>query len=292
MYVKIKMGDVMANYEGKTIRDIFIIKRNEKNLEKVKGKGGIDPVYDCKCLLCGKIFSRSIGKIKNNVYGNCGCKSLQYDLAGKKFGLLTAIRPLGLNKHKEKIWECVCECGEIVYKTSFALRKVIKTGCKKCQNKHTGEKNRKGYRYSTRLFECWVNMKTRATNVKQDISNRYINRGIDICEEWAKDYYTFEKWALENGYQENLTIDRIDNNKGYSPENCRWADKIQQANNRRSNRMIEYNGEIDTLANWSRRFNVKYSALSYQLGKGLTLDKALEVIYDNSSGYKATDTQR
>ena len=154
----------------------------------------------------------------------------------------------------------------------------------------TGERNRKGYHYSKRLFECWVNMKTRTSNVKQDKNNRYVNRGITICDEWANDYYVFEKWALENGYEENLTIDRIDNNKGYSPDNCRWANATQQANNRRTNRMIEYNGEIDTLANWARKFNVKYSSLQHQLDKGLSFEKALEVCYDNSSRHKTTST--
>lgn len=279
----------MADYTGKTIRDIFIIRRNKENLQKTKGKGGIAPIYDCKCLLCGKEFSRDIYGIKNNVYGNCGCESLQYDLKGKKFGLLVAIKPLGLNKHNEKIWECVCECGEIVYKTSSALRKTIKTGCKKCQNKIVGEKNRKGCHHSKRLFECWVNMKTRATNLKQDKNNRYINRGITICDEWKNDYYAFEKWALENGYQDDLTIDRIDVNGNYEPNNCRWANATQQANNRRNNKMIEYNGEIDTLANWSRKFNVKYSSLQYQLSKGLSFEEALGVCYENSSRHKTTN---
>lgn len=276
----------MADYTGKTIRDIYIIKRNEENLQKAKNKkSGVDPVYDCKCLLCGKEFSRRISAIKRNVYGNCGCKSLQYDLEGKKFGLLTVIKPIGLNARKEKIWECVCECGEVVHRTSYSLRKIIKTGCKNCQNKIVGEKNRKGHHYSKRLFECWVNMKTRATNKNQDVNNRYVNRGITICDDWAKNYYSFENWALENGYEENLTLDRIDNNKGYEPNNCKWSNKTQQANNRRTNKIIEYKGKKDTLANWCRNLNVKYSKIQYLLSKGISMEKALEIYYDNNSRY-------
>lgn len=101
-----------------------------------------------------------------------------------------------------------------------------------------------------------------ATNYK-----RYGGRGITVCDEWQK-YVNFRKWALENGYDDSKSIDRIDNNKGYEPNNCRWTDATGQANNRTTNAIYEYNGEKHTLSEWARIYGIKYKFLHKKIHSG------------------------
>lgn len=100
----------------------------------------------------------------------------------------------------------------------------------------------------TRLYSIWKAMKTRCNNPNFHAYNRYGGRGIKVCPEWENDFSVFRNWALENGYQDSLTIDRIDNDKGYSPENCRCVTYKTQANNTRRNVVISYNGETGTIS--------------------------------------------
>ena len=156
--------------------------------------------------------------------------------------------------------------------------------CIKCGIKAIALKNTKYKIYSKRLHECYVNMKTRVTNKKQDSYNRYVNRNISMCDEWFNDYSAFQKWALENGYQENLTLDRIDNNGNYCPENCRWVDRVIQANNRRTNVILEMNGIKDTMANWSKKLNIPYYILQRK-HKNNSLEEIVDE-YNNNPRYK------
>lgn len=96
----------------------------------------------------------------------------------------------------------------------------------------------------------------------------YGGRGICMCDEWKDSFSTFYSWAIENGYKEGLSIDRIDVDGNYCPENCRWANSKTQANNRTSNKYLEINGETHTLAEWAERFGVSRSTMSSRLKNG------------------------
>lgn len=277
------------DYSGFVYGDIKVIKRAEGDLEKCREtmlkKGRTkNPVYTCECLLCGKIFDRDIYAIKGNKYKNCGCNTLQYDLRDKRFGKLIAKEPIGLNNHKEMKWLCFCDCGNTHTTTSNLLRKGITTQCRVCAIKQIGEKNKKHEVVSKRLYRCYANIKTRCTNKKQDPYNRYINRGIDMCEEWKQSYVSFQDWAIKNGYSDNLTIDRIDNNGDYEPNNCRWVDRKVQSNNRRTNRILEYKEEKDTISNWSSRLKIPYHYIQYRLKKELSLEDIVNEF--NNTGHK------
>lgn len=118
----------------------------------------------------------------------------------------------------------------------------------------------------TRLFKIWDNMIQRCTNEKYPRYQNYGGRGISVCEEW-KEYTNFRDWAKTNGYSDQLTIDRIDNNKGYFPSNCRWTTYTAQNNNQRSNCLITYQGETNTMAEWSRKLGICYETLKARLKK-------------------------
>ena len=123
-----------------------------------------------------------------------------------------------------------------------------------------------------RIHNIWYLMKYRCENPSSPAYKNYGGRGIKVCEEWAEEYdgyFRFKQWSLEHGYTEELTIDRIDNDGDYSPDNCRWVGVAEQANNKRTNIMIEYDGKIQTLSQWSRKLGISMKNLHnriYRLG--------------------------
>lgn len=121
-------------------------------------------------------------------------------------------------------------------------------------------------RKEERLYSIWGSMRNRCKNKNNANYLRYGGRGITICKEW-NDYLTFKKWALENGYNDTLSIDRIDNNGNYEPSNCRWADRIMQANNKRNNHLITFNGETHTAAEWSKLTGIHYRTILSRLNR-------------------------
>ena len=120
----------------------------------------------------------------------------------------------------------------------------------------------------TRLYNIFQGMKKRCYNKHRKDFYEYGGRGISICDEWLNDFQTFYDWSMSNGYDDNLTIDRIDNDKGYSPANCRWVDIKTQSNNTRKNVYLGYNGETMTLAEWSRKLNINRNTLKARYRKG------------------------
>lgn len=126
-----------------------------------------------------------------------------------------------------------------------------------------------------RIRKCYVHMKDRCYNPKDKRYERYGGRGITICDEWLNDYSAFENWALSNGYSDDLTIDRIDNDGNYEPNNCRFVTVKENNNNRSSNKRFTYNGKTQTLVKWCEEYNMNYGTVICRLRAGWGFPKAL-----------------
>lgn len=205
------------------------------------------------------------------------------DLTGKRFGRLTVI---GIDDRdtRKTFWNCVCDCGNIKAVRSDSLQsgRILSCGClKKEQDRKNlvNEEMKKvkefGGKFAhLRIHETWAGMKSRCMNPNDIRYSDYGGRGITVCDEWENDFFAFYKWAMANGYSDDLTIDRIDNEKGYSPDNCRWASVQDQARNRRSNINITIGNATKTLTEWCEIFEMPYSRVyaRYTRNESITLD--------------------
>ena len=130
---------------------------------------------------------------------------------------------------------------------------------------------------NTRLYCIWVSMKQRCYNHNNKDFRKYGERGIKVCDDWKNNFISFYDWSINNGYQENLTIDRINNNEDYEPNNCRWTDVKTQSNNRRTNIMLEYRGKRQSLTQWANEYNINPSTFNDRLERGWTMEQALTI---------------
>lgn len=185
-----------------------------------------------------------------------GRKSL--DLIGQRFGRLTVVC-----KNDERydgrhtFWKCKCDCGnEIVVRKDSLLNGHSKScGCYLQERYRDGHLKTHGMK-NTRIYRTWRSMKDRCTNKNCSNYNRYGGRGITVCDEWLHDFEKFYDWAMENGYSDDLSIDRINVNYGYCPENCRWVSILEQNYNKRNNIIISVYGERLTIKEISEKYNI------------------------------------
>ena len=129
---------------------------------------------------------------------------------------------------------------------------------------------------NTRLYHIWQNMKKRCYDSTNKDYARYGQRGIKICKRWLNDFSSFYEWSYKHGYNDTLTIDRVDINKSYTPNNCRWVTPQEQAYNRCTNRNIVYNNENKPIAYWAKQFNISEVVIAYRLGRGWSVEQTLE----------------
>ena len=196
----------------------------------------------------------SLGKFKN--------------LTGQRVGRLTVIskEPNTNPKDKHAMWLCVCDCGNTKKVASHHLKKGSVKSCGCISHKKS----------NTHIYKVWVHIKGRCYDAKHKHYKYYGGRGITVCDEWRSNFQAFYAWAMDNGYKENLTIDRVDNNKGYSPDNCRWVTMKEQANNKRNNIVITFNNKTQTLAQWAIELNIKQNTLLYRLRRGWSVERAFK----------------
>jgi hypothetical protein len=197
------------------------------------------------------------------------------DLTGKRFGRLVVIHRAQSSRPTETKWECLCDCGNKTIVDSFKLRNGITKSCGCLAKELTSSRSKKHGMFGTRLYRIWFNMKQRCSNPKHIAFKNYGGRGIEVCSEWLE-FETFCKWAMSYGYCEDLSIDRIDNDKGYSPENCRWSTEKEQGQNKRNNRVIHINGESHTIAEWARYSGIKENTLRWRITNGVPIEELLK----------------
>lgn len=196
------------------------------------------------------------------------------DLTGMTFGRLTVtergkdyVSPSG---GRRPMWRCVCECGNKKTVCASNLKRGTTTSCG-CFQKENMSKLKKihgGYANDEPLFTVWCGIRKRCLSPKSHNYANYGGRGVEICEQWLDNYPAFREWSLKNGYCKGLSIDRIDVNGDYSPENCRWVDGLVQQNNRRCNINVIFQNQTHTLKEWSRIRSINYQTLytRYKLG--------------------------
>lgn len=199
------------------------------------------------------------------------------DLSNQKFGELTALYiddTYAGGKGKAKKWICKCSCGNVVSVRASHLLGGDTQRCIVCRNnafKATGIKH--GYS-GERLYQIWLGMRKRCYNSKNNDYKRYGGRGIEICKDWGAGslditgYLSFKKWALENGYNNTLSIDRIDVNGPYSPNNCRWADFKTQTNNKRNTISLTVDGISKPLVEWAKEYKMNEFTLRRRIKNG------------------------
>lgn len=232
-------------------------------VERAEGIKG-SAAWLCRCE-CGneKIVLGILLRNGNTV--SCGCKragvlseSNYKDEAGNKYGRLTVIGTAGQDGRQNYLWECQCECGNTHIVSGVLLRggNTKSCGCYKAEwatlHKTTHGMAKKGRPHP--LYRLWVGMKTRCYNDNEPCWDNYGGRGITVCQEWQT-FEPFYEWA-KGKYQRGLEIDRRDNNKGYSPDNCHFVTTKENMRNKRNNRHITIGGETKLLVEWAEETGI------------------------------------
>lgn len=187
--------------------------------------------------------------------------------------MLTFVKDLGMRQQgsrNRRFSLVTCSyCGKTVEMRADTASKSPSCGClRDIKASKTALGLRTHKMSKTRLHSTWIGMKNRCRNKNDKSYPRYGGRGITVCDEWTADFMNFYNWSQANGYDETKTIDRIDNNAGYSPRNCRWIDAKEQARNRRSNLAVEYKGEVMTLIEVSELTGIAYGTLNARYQDG------------------------
>ena len=187
------------------------------------------------------------------------------DLTGQKFGKLTVMFFAGVNKHGKALWSCKCECG----KEKLVLGSVLTRGdCRSCGCLKSISFSKITVKHGlskTNLYKKWKYMKRRCYSLNSCRYKNYGARGITVCDEWRDDFKNFYKWAINNGYQEGLSIERIDVNGNYCPENCKWILLKEQAKNKQNSVIVEINGIKRNLSEWIALSDIKKTTITNRI---------------------------
>lgn len=197
------------------------------------------------------------------------------DYTEKKYGYLTALEFIK-RENKKTYWKCKCDCGkEIIIPITYLTSGDTKS-CG-CYRKKVAKNNAKTIHNmsKSRLYRIWIEIKRRCYNIDRENYKYYGGRGIIVCDEWKKDFMSFYNWAIKNGYKDNLTIDRINNDGNYEPNNCRWATIKEQNNNMRTNHYIYYENKKYTMSQFAEKYNIPYYIVKNRIRHNWSIDKIL-----------------
>lgn len=216
-------------------------------------------------------------------------KGYKNDLTGLRFNRWRVLKFVP-NDKKAAYWECICDCGNKHIVKGSALVNGYSKSCGCLQRETATIHGLNG----TRLNNIWSGMRNRCLYCTNSHYKDYGGRGIKICDEWKNDFKNFYEWAMSNGYKENLTIDRIDVNGDYEPQNCRFINPKAQARNKRNNIKVKYSNRNITLAEAAELSGINYKTLKSRWSKGergKMLFRKKESLYNNKRGAKVTTEQ-
>jgi hypothetical protein len=235
----------------------------------------------CQCE-CGNFKEVLVAHLTRGKITSCGCASHEgraIPMVGERFGMLTIIEELPNIERRGRTFRFVrvqCQCGNIKDLILNNVRYLKSCGCNTKQI--CKERNVTHGLSETRIYRIWQHMRNRCYNKKVPAYKYYGARGIKVCDEWRNSFESFYEWAMSNGYNDTLTIDRIWVNGNYEPSNCRWATYKVQANNKRSNTRISYKGETMTISELCDKYNLHYHRVhSRMMELGWNIEDAVEV---------------
>jgi hypothetical protein len=220
--------------------------------------------WSCECK-CRRITEVRGCDLTGGYITSCGClghlKHIK-NLKGQKFGKLTVIEKVEKEKDGNARWLCQCECGKQTTVIGISLRRGNTKSCGCWQRKVTGKLSLKHSGSKTRLYKIWSHMISRCNNSKSNAYKDYGGRGISICNEW-REFIPFINWAHNNGYRDDLTIERKDVNGNYEPGNCTWIPNSEQSKNRRS--QVTINGKTQTTKDWAKEYGICEGTIGYRV---------------------------
>ena len=202
------------------------------------------------------------------------------DITGLKFGRLTAIALHHIKEDttcKRHFWAFKCDCGKECIIAKHAVTSSHTQSCGCLHKEITSQKNGTHHLANTSIYNVYLTIKARCFNSSNKSFKDYGGRGITVCDEWKNDFKAFYDWAMANGYKEGLSIDRIDVNGNYEPDNCRWSNRKVQARNKRNNHLIEFHNEIKCLMEWCEIYKINRKTVKNRLERGWKLGEALTI---------------
>lgn len=200
----------------------------------------------------------------------------QIEMVGKKFAMLTVLKEIGVyGSAQHKTYLCLCDCGtkKIIVGASIRAERAKSCGCLSKKTQFNSDFAKTHGLSRSRIYRIWLGMKQRCSEKSKGKTRKlYYDKGIRVCSRWMK----FDNFVADMGIpMKSMTIDRIDGNGNYSPENCRWATKKEQANNTAANHRLSFNGKTMSVAKWSEQVGIKQNTIVYRLARGWPVEKAL-----------------
>lgn len=235
--------------------------------------------WEVKCD-CGNTIVVLGVNLKRNNTTSCGCKR-EPNLVGKTFGRLIVIERaenyFTQNGKSERQWLCECQCGNKTVVLGHNLLKGQTQSCGCLAREHSAIRATRHGESDSRLYHIWTGMKQRCYNPKAKSYKDYGGRGITVCDEWKDNFQAFYDWAMANGYDDMLSIDRINSNDIYNPLNCRWATMEEQQNNKRNNHLLTYKGETLTVNQMARKYGLNIGVFKFNISKGIDVETAIKI---------------
>lgn len=276
----------LKDLTGKRFGKLTVIDRAPS---KITPKGQHKTMWNCVCD-CGNASVVGTTNLLSGHTKSCGClqKTSRLghirDLTGQKFGRLTVVKRAEDMYDKfgrHTMWECPCECGKTTIVGTSTLTCGVTKSCGCYKSEVTSKRAKTHGMSKTRLYGVWRTMLSRCYNENTKKYKLYGDRGIQVCDEWHK-FENFYEWTISNGYDENAdfgecTIDRINNDGNYCPENCRWATRLEQANNTRTNHFLEWNNENHTISQWANIVGINRRTISERINSGWSVEDALTI---------------